>query len=77
MQYGVPVVATTMSAEGMYLTDGDNVLVADEPDAFADAVIRLHTDEVLWNRLRLGGLENIEQYFSRNTARQALSRVLR
>ena len=76
MQYGVPVVATTISVEGMYLIDGDNVLVADEPEAFADAIIRLHTDVVLWNRLRLGGLENIEQNFSRDTARRALKSVL-
>ena len=76
MQYGVPVVATTVSVEGMYLKNEASVLVADEPEAFADAVIRLHSDEALWNRLRLGGLDNIEQWFSRNTARQALESVL-
>ena len=76
MASGVPVVATAMSAEGMYLCDGDNVLVADEPEAFADAVIRLHTDEALWNRLRSGGLANIEQHFSRSSAIRALEKVL-
>jgi len=76
MQYGVPVVATPVSTEGMYLEDGVNVLVADSAEAFADAVIRLHTDEVLWNRLRQGGLENIERYFSRQCARQALVEIL-
>ena len=76
MQYGVPVVATTISVEGMYLKNAENVLVADEPEAFADAIIRLHTDEVLWNRLRQGGLENIEKWFSRHTARRALESVL-
>ncbi len=76
MQYGVPVVATPVSTEGMYLEDGVNVLVADSPEAFADAVICLHTDEVLWNRLRQGGLENIEQHFSRQCARAALMEML-
>jgi O-antigen biosynthesis protein len=76
MQYGVPVVATPVSTEGMYLEDGVNVLVADSPEAFADAVIRLHTDEALWNRLRQGGLENIDQYFSRERAREVLVEVL-
>ena len=76
MQYGVPVVATPVSTEGMYLEDGINVLVADSPEAFADAVIRLHTDEALWNRLRQGGLENIEQYFSRERARATLNEIL-
>ena len=76
MQYGVPVVATSVSTEGMYLKDGVNVLVADSPEAFADAVIRLHSDEVVWNRLRNAGLENIERYFSRERARAVLASVL-
>ncbi|MBL8522129.1 MAG: glycosyltransferase, partial [Betaproteobacteria bacterium] len=76
MQYGVPVVATSISAEGMYLKTEENVLVADSAEAFADAVIRLHTDEALWNRLREAGLANIEANFSRNAARKALGLVL-
>jgi len=76
MQYGVPVVATSVSAEGMYLKSEENVLIADSAEAFADAVIRLHTDEALWNRLREAGLANIEANFSRNAARKALGLVL-
>ncbi|MEP7156142.1 MAG: glycosyltransferase [Betaproteobacteria bacterium] len=77
MQYGVPVVATSISVEGMNLTDEENVLVADDAEAFADAVIRLHTDEALWNHLRAGGLANIETWFSRKTARRALESLLK
>jgi O-antigen biosynthesis protein len=76
MQYGVPVVATPVSAEGMYLNDGENVLIATSPEEFADAVIRLHHDEVLWNKLSKAGLENIEAHFSRACAMRALARVL-
>jgi O-antigen biosynthesis protein len=76
MQYGVPVVATTVSVEGMYLQDKRDVLVADDPEAFADAVIRLHNDPLLWQRLRQGGLENIEEWFSRTRASEALKTVL-
>jgi O-antigen biosynthesis protein len=76
MQYGVPVVATTVSAEGMYLEDGVNVSIADTPEAFADAIIRLNTDESLWNTLSRGGLENIETHFSRACARKALQELL-
>ena len=76
MQYGVPVVATNVSVEGMALCNEKNVLVADEPDAFACAVMRLYDDKILWDRLREGGLENIEVHFSRVTARRALESVL-
>jgi O-antigen biosynthesis protein len=76
MQYGVPVVATSPSVEGMYLNDGVDVLRADEAEAFADAMIRANSDEALWNQLRVNGLNNIETYFSRETARRALEKIL-
>jgi sugar transferase (PEP-CTERM/EpsH1 system associated) len=48
---GVPVVTTTIGYEGIEATDGDHLLVADDPDAFADAVVRLAHDELLARRL--------------------------
>lgn len=76
MQYGVPVVATSPSVEGMYLHDGVDVLRADDAAAFAEAMIRANRDEALWNTLRENGLQNIETYFSRATARRALVPLL-
>jgi glycosyltransferase involved in cell wall biosynthesis/predicted nuclease with TOPRIM domain len=76
MAYGVPVVATTMAMEGMYLQDGRDVLVADGAEAFAEAVVRLYTDRALWERLSRNGLSNLEQHFSRRAARAALERVI-
>ena len=38
MAHGQPVVATPCAVEGMHLVDGDDVLVADDAEAFADAV---------------------------------------
>ena len=57
MSHGLPVVATSMAVEGMELTDGENVLVADGADAFADAVARLYNDGELWTRLSRNGVE--------------------
>jgi len=37
MAWGVPVVATSLAVEGMELTFGEDVLVADEPEEFARA----------------------------------------
>jgi polysaccharide biosynthesis protein PslH len=41
---GVPVVSTTLGAEGLDLVPGREILLADAPEAFADAVVRLLTD---------------------------------
>ena len=38
---GVPVVATRIGAEGLDVADGTHLLLADEPGAFADAVLRV------------------------------------
>jgi GT2 family glycosyltransferase len=76
MSHGLPVVATTCSVEGMHLRPGDDVLVADDPDAFADAIARLYNDEALWHKLAAGGVENIRRHFSRDVARSAVRGLL-
>ncbi|HSS70664.1 MAG TPA: glycosyltransferase [Casimicrobiaceae bacterium] len=76
MSFGLPVVATTPSIEAMHLTPGADVVIGDDPDAFADAVVRVYEDDKLWARLAAGGLENIRTHFSRSVARAALTRLL-
>lgn len=49
--FGLPVVATTVASEGFYLESGKNVLLADDTQAFAKAIVRLHSDAALWNRI--------------------------
>ena len=46
-----PVVSTTIGAEGLPLRDGEDLLIADTPQAFADAVVRVLTDESLAREL--------------------------
>jgi GT2 family glycosyltransferase len=76
MAHGQPVVATTTALEGMHLHAGEDVLVADDAQAFADAVLRLYDDPTLWAALSRNGLANVERHFSFDAARRALRRVL-
>jgi glycosyltransferase involved in cell wall biosynthesis len=76
MSFGVPVVSTTIGVEGMHLTHGENVLVADTAAEFAEEVVRLHRDAQLWERLSKNGIENVEQYFSLGAARRNLEELL-
>lgn len=76
MAHGQPVVATTCAVEGMHLRDGEDVLVADAPEAFAEAVLRLHGDAGLWRRLSENGVENVRRHFSFDAARLVLRREL-
>jgi glycosyltransferase involved in cell wall biosynthesis len=47
MAAGVPVVSTSIGAEGLDYTDGEDILIADTPAAFADACHRLLSDPAL------------------------------
>jgi glycosyltransferase involved in cell wall biosynthesis len=55
---------------------GVDVLVADHPHSFADAVIAAYRDEKLWERLSRAGVDNVRRHFSREAAKRALAGVL-
>jgi GT2 family glycosyltransferase len=76
MAHGQPVVATPCAAEGMSLRDGHDVLIAEQPQAIADAIIRLYQDRTLWETLSRNGLENVRKHYSFAAAGDALARIL-
>jgi glycosyltransferase involved in cell wall biosynthesis len=51
MALGTPVVATSKGAEGLDMIDGEHLLIADAPDAFAEAVVNVLRDTELRRRL--------------------------
>ncbi|MDP6096596.1 MAG: glycosyltransferase [Gammaproteobacteria bacterium] len=76
MSFGVPVVATTIAAEGMGLVDGEDVLIGDTADDFARQVLLAYDDRELWQSLSDAGKSNIEKYFSFSVAEQQLQKIL-
>lgn len=61
LSYGVPVVATTVAAEGMHMVHELHGIVADDPAEFAAALVCVLTDDDLWQRLADGGRELVER----------------
>jgi len=76
MGYGVPVVGSSIAAEGLCLTDGKDVLMADDPNDFCKAVVTLYQDEMLWNTISENGFAIISQYFSYAAVREKLLELL-
>jgi glycosyltransferase involved in cell wall biosynthesis len=74
--HGLPVVSTSIGAEGMGLQDGVHLLVADQEEEFAAAVLRLVGDDALWSRLARQGREHIEHTLSVDAVRPRLEAVL-
>ena len=76
MSHGLPVVATSCAAEGMYTEHGHDILVADDRTAFAAEVCRLYRDGELWARLAENGRINVERHFSLDAARRSLEALM-
>jgi glycosyltransferase involved in cell wall biosynthesis len=51
MAQGKAVIATTLGAGGIDVTPGENILIADDADAFAEHVIRCMEDDALAQRI--------------------------
>jgi sugar transferase (PEP-CTERM/EpsH1 system associated) len=62
MAMGVPVVSTTVGAEGLDITPGENILIADDPAAFSDGISSLLADAGLRARIAKGGQQLAQRY---------------
>jgi glycosyltransferase involved in cell wall biosynthesis len=76
LAHGLPTVATSVAWEGIPIVDEVHGVVADDPEAMIDAVLRLRTDAELWNRLHAEGPRLIESHFSFAAARTAIRDAL-
>jgi glycosyltransferase involved in cell wall biosynthesis len=73
MSYGVPVVTTSIGAEGMNIINGYTALIADNPVDFAKSIIKIYNSDELWTLLSKNGLENVERYFSIDSVKNKIS----
>jgi glycosyltransferase involved in cell wall biosynthesis len=62
MALGTPVVATSIATAGLQTIAGQDLQIADEPEAFARQVLRLLDDRSLWNDLSQHGQAYIDTH---------------
>jgi GT2 family glycosyltransferase len=76
--HGLPVVATALLAEQLGWQDGHELVVGDERNSarFADACLRLLTDERLWSSVRSAALRRVSAECSPERFRQTLMAAL-
>jgi sugar transferase (PEP-CTERM/EpsH1 system associated) len=67
-----PVVSTSVGCEGIDVVDGQHLLVADTPAAFAEAVLRVLADSDLARRLGSAGRELVQDRYSWRSSAEAL-----
>jgi glycosyltransferase involved in cell wall biosynthesis len=66
MAYGKAIVSTTIGAEGIAVSNNINCMIADNPDAFAEAVIKVLTDGAIRQSIQKQARLFIEQHFENN-----------
>ena len=64
MAQAKPVVATTTAAEGIDVTPGENILIADDPGEFAEKVVYLLNHEQIATEIGTRARELIEKKYS-------------
>jgi sugar transferase (PEP-CTERM/EpsH1 system associated) len=75
MSMAKPVVSTSVGAEGLPVSDGADVLIADDPLEFADRVIQVLTDTESANRMARRARELVTRNFTWESAAGEFSRV--
>lgn len=77
MSFGVPVVTTTIGAEGIGLCDGINACIADDAKKFAQKIIELYTNNLLHKKISKESKEHVNNNFSVANAKIKLQQLLK
>ncbi len=72
MAAGTPVVTTTYGNEGIGAVPERDILIADDPARFADAVVRVLSDRELADSLSRNGREFVRKNFTLEAAMKKL-----
>jgi glycosyltransferase involved in cell wall biosynthesis len=76
MAAGVPVVSTSVGAEGLVFNNGSNILIADDPGAFAEACIELLQDAPRRRALAAAARDMVASGFSWERVTDRLEQIL-
>jgi GT2 family glycosyltransferase/glycosyltransferase involved in cell wall biosynthesis len=74
--HGLPVVSTTLGAEGLKLRPELEILIADDAEAFAETIVRAYNNPTLWWNLAANSREAIALQCSPLVVEQELARAL-
>lgn len=72
----IPIVSTTLGAEGIPVVDGQHILIADEPSDFADAIIKILSDKSFGNVLAENCFQLVNSKYSVDSLVSEAKRIL-
>jgi glycosyltransferase involved in cell wall biosynthesis len=75
MAAGTPIVSTTLGAEGLAITHGKDILIADTPEAMADAVVTMQADSPQRRELVANARRLVQAKYDWNVVGEILLRL--
>lgn len=75
MAMGLPVVSTRIGCEGLDVTDGENICLAEKAEDFQAVVSRLLNDPEFFRKIAGRGRKLVETYYSRKVSLNILTKV--
>jgi glycosyltransferase involved in cell wall biosynthesis len=77
LSLGLPVISTSIGAEGMGLKNKENVIIEDKVQAFAEKLVSTYKNKRLWGKLSKNGLAFAEKNWGANKGYDNLSYILK
>ena len=77
MAHGLPVVTTSIGAEGFGLTHGLDVMIGDDPKSFAEAIEQLYLQKELWQRVAVNSRHRIEKHFTPEVVAETINNSIK
>jgi len=75
MAAGLPVVSTVKGAEGVMYTNGHDIILADDPKEFADAVVKFLSDRTYRDKIAKNGRNFILKHYDWDVIGETLNRA--
>ena len=70
-----PIVSTSIGAEGLPVIDGEEIVLADTPESFADAVVKLLNDQNLANEIGQKAATRVRREFGWDTVADSFAAI--
>jgi len=74
--HGIPIIATTLLGQQLGWTNGEELLLADTAEDFAECCIKLSNNPELWQKLRDNALNRVMRDCSQEAFDQTLRKIL-
>jgi glycosyltransferase involved in cell wall biosynthesis len=72
---GLPVISTTIGAEGIACTPGRDILIADQPGEFAQAILAVLDEPLLSRQIRDSAWQTVSEKYDWRSIYQAFDQV--